>query len=113
MKTYPVCTVIAEKLEALVRLDAQNSRMKDLFDLDFLLGNEPPDRGLLSEAIHATFRRRGTPMPDGLPTGLSEPFAKDKRVMWNAFLRKNKLTSGELAEVIGRIRSALEWVWKE
>ena len=37
VKSYPVATVISEKFEALVRLDFQNSRMKDFFDLDFLL----------------------------------------------------------------------------
>jgi Nucleotidyl transferase AbiEii toxin, Type IV TA system len=113
VKTYPVCTVIAEKFESLVRLDAQNSRMKDFYDLDFLLENDPPVRELLSQAIQATFGRRGTPLPDALPTGLSEPFGEDKRLMWRAFLRKNHLASGDLMDVIKRIRSALEWLWNE
>lgn len=112
LKTYPACTVIAEKFEALVRLDAQNTRMKDFFDLDHLLRNDPPEQEPLSEAIHATFLRRGTPLPDGVPTGLSDPFGADKRVMWNAFLRKNGLASGDLTEVIVRIRNSLEWMWR-
>ncbi|MCP5544206.1 MAG: nucleotidyl transferase AbiEii/AbiGii toxin family protein [Akkermansiaceae bacterium] len=113
LKTYPVCTVIAEKFEALVRLDAQNSRMKDFFDLDYLLSSGgAPDRRQLEEAIHATFRRRGTQIPAELPTGLTDTFSNDRRVMWNAFLHKNGLVSGDLAQVTGRIRSALEWVWK-
>lgn len=112
LKTYPACTVIAEKFEALVRLDAQNTRMKDFFDLDHLLANNPPEPQLLSKAIHATFRRRGTTLPAEVPTGLSDRFAEDKRVMWNAFLRKNGLASGEMADVIGRIRNSLDWIWK-
>ena len=113
LQTYPVCTVVAEKFEAVVRLDAQNSRMKDFFDLDYLLQDPALDRGQLADAIRATFQRRGTELPNQVPTGLSDGFASDKRVMWNAFLRKNGLASGELAEVLTRIRRALEWTWKE
>lgn len=112
LKTYPACTVIAEKFEALVRLDAQNTRMKDFFDLAHLLENDPPERERLFEAIHATFLRRGTVLPDDVPTGLSDRFASDKLVMWNAFLRKNGLASVEMTEVIGAIRNSLEWIWK-
>ncbi len=50
LQVYPACTVIAEKFEALVRLDAQNTRMKDFFDLDLLLKTDPPERDLLSNA---------------------------------------------------------------
>jgi len=67
MRTYPACTVVAEKFEALVRLDAQNTRMKDFFDLELLLKSDPPDRELLSNAILATFKRRGSDLPTGVP----------------------------------------------
>ena len=114
LRVYPVITVIAEKFEALVRLDAQNSRMKDFFDLNILLGAGGIDRELLSEAIHATFKRRDAGLPSELPTGLSDDFARDKQVMWNAFLRKNGLAeqADDLSKVVNRIRTALEWVWQ-
>lgn len=112
LRVYPVCTVVAEKFEALVRLDAQNTRMKDFFDLELLLGSGAPDRTLLSDAIRATFQRRGSDLPTDLPTGLSDEFARDKQVIWNAFLRKNGLERMDLAEVIARIRTGLEWIWK-
>lgn len=115
LRAYPMATVIAEKFEALVRLDSQNSRMKDFFDLDILLGTVEQDRELLSEAIHATFERREASMPEDVPTGLTVSFAHDKQVMWQAFLRKNGL-SGErddFAEVISRIRSRLSWIWEK
>lgn len=113
MRTYPVCTVIAEKFEALVRLDAQNTRMKDFFDLELLLRSDPPDRELRSNAIFATFKRRGSDLPTEVPTGLSDGFAQEKQVMWSALLRKNSLTGDDLSKVVERIRSALEWIWKE
>lgn len=100
MRTYPACTVIAEKFEALVRLDAQNTRMKDFFDLELLLKSNPPDRELLVNAIRATFKRRDSKLPNEVPTGLSDEFARDKQVMWNAFLRKKSLVTDEFLGVI-------------
>lgn len=113
LRTYPTCTVIAEKFEALVRLDEQNSRMKDFFDLDFLLTGGGNDRSSLDAAIRATFERRGTILPAEAPTGLTPAFAEEKQRMWNAFLRKNGLQADEFPEVVGRIRSAMDWIWKE
>lgn len=112
LKTYPVYTVVAEKFEALVRLDAQNTRMKDFFDLEFLLKDGELDRDVLREAIHATFAQRDAELPADVPTGLTDGFARDKQVMWNAFLRKNGLDPVDLDGVIATIRESLEWVWK-
>jgi predicted nucleotidyltransferase component of viral defense system len=114
LRIYPVCTVVAEKFEALVRLDAQNTRMKDFFDLDFLLKDGTLDSDILRQAILATFKRRDAELPADVPTGLTDAFARSKQVMWNAFLRKNGLESqtDELSAVIARIREALQWVWQ-
>jgi len=113
LRVYPVSTVIAEKFEALVRLDAQNSRMKDFFDLDFLLDGGAIDKALLFKALQATFNRRSAELPHELPTGLSDDFARNKQLMWQAFLRKNGLEGGsnEMVEVVKRIRAELEWIW--
>lgn len=112
LKTYPACTVIAEKFEALVRLDAQNSRMKDFFDLEYLLADGGHDRRATDAAIRATFKRRGSMLPTEPPTGLTDDFASKRQDMWNAFLRKNGLKADAFPEVVGRIRAALQWVWK-
>jgi hypothetical protein len=112
LKTYPTCTVIAEKFEALVRLDARNSRMKDFFDLDFLLTGSAQDPGSLDAAIRATFTRRGSTLPTEIPTGLTSAFVEDRRDMWQAFLRKNVLQADGFDEVVARIRLGLEWIWK-
>ena len=113
LKTYPTCTVIAEKFEALVRLGAQNSRMKDFFDLDFLLAGGTQERSSLDAAVRATFERRNSVLPTGIPTGLTVAFAEEKQGMWQAFLQKNGLEADSLVEVIGRIRNAMEWIWKD
>jgi Nucleotidyl transferase AbiEii toxin, Type IV TA system len=110
MPSYPVCTVIAEKFEALIRLDEQNTRMKDFFDLELLLRTDPPERELLWNAIRATFERRGSEIPTGIPNGLTDRFASEKQVMWNAFLRKNGLEVVGFPEVVAAIRGKLEWI---
>lgn len=113
LKTYPTCTVIAEKFEALVRLDALNTRMKDFFDLDFLLAGGGNDRSSLDAAIRATFERRGGVMPTEVPTGLRPAFAEGKQGMWSGFLRKNGIEADDFTEVVCRISNALEWIWNE
>jgi hypothetical protein len=89
-------------------LDAQNTRMKDFFDLDILLGADDLDVDLLPDAIHSTFQRRGSELPDQIPTGLSESFIRDKQAMWKAFLKKNGLDKGpdDFAAVVSRIRKS-------
>jgi len=93
LKAYTPYNVVAEKLEAMVNLGGANSRMKDYFDL-FQLSSERSFEGLvLSDTIRRTFARRGTPIPDGLPEGLSSDFAmrSDKVSQWQAFLRRGRL----------------------
>lgn len=113
LKTYPTCTVIAEKFEALVRLDAQNTRMKDFFDLDFLLADSAHDQQATNDAIHATFERRGSVLPTSIPTGLTKEFVQDRQVMWDAFLSKNGLEAQDFEEVVTRVRDALAWIWSK
>ena len=64
--TYPVYTVIAEKLHAIALLGMANSRLKDYLDLYVLLSNEQLENQILAEAIHATFTRRGMTVPEVL-----------------------------------------------
>ncbi len=110
LKVYPRATVIAEKLEALVSLGMTNSRMKDYFDLHILLRDAATDSVLIGDAIYATFRRRGTELPNQTPVGLSDEFAIDanKCTQWQAFLRKNGLADMSLVNVVEIIRSCTE-----
>jgi hypothetical protein len=63
---YPPETVIAEKLEAVVTLGMDNSRMKDFYDLHWLQAHVPFEGDVLTEAVINTFKRRGTQIPRGL-----------------------------------------------
>ena len=69
----------------------------------------PKAPAVLLQAITATFARRGTPLPQSLPMGLSDAFAKDpsKEKQWAAFLNKNKLQAPPLAVVAHELRQLL------
>ena len=110
LHVYPRETVVAEKLEAIVSLGMANSRMKDYFDLRALAHEGALDAGQLAEAIAATFARRQTPLPEGLPLGLSDEFAQDamKRTQWKAFLNKNRLDAPALDAVVTEVRRFVE-----
>lgn len=102
---YPRETAFAEKLEAMAQYGMANSRMKDYFDLYTLVEEGALDAGTLAAAIAATFARRGTSLPDGLPTGLTQEFASDaaKRAQWRAFLGKSGVSAPSLDDVVERI----------
>ncbi len=106
---YPPETVIAEKLEAAVKLGRLNSRMKDFYDLHWLAQNWKFDSVVLALAIRTTFERRRTPIPDACPLALTQAFAqdKDKQIQWQAFLRKNDLAAPPLEEIIGTLHDFL------
>lgn len=109
MRVYPAYTVVAEKYQAMVSLGMANTRLKDYFDLWVLAKHVSFDTHILQEAIAATFTRRGTPMPQELPLGLSEAFTQDgaKTAQWKAFLGKNKLQAPPLDELVGELRPLL------
>jgi hypothetical protein len=78
MLTYPKETVVAEKLEAMVKLGIANTRMKDFYDLDVLAQTFPFDGKTLAEAVRNTFERRGTPLPaGGMPLAFTPEFYDD------------------------------------
>jgi predicted nucleotidyltransferase component of viral defense system len=110
LRTYPVYTVVAEKLHAITVLGMTNSRMKDYLDLSLLLERESLDIDLLAQAVRSTFERRGMAVPAALPVGMTDEFANDasRQALWQAFLKKNELTPEPLAAIVVRLRVALE-----
>lgn len=110
LRTYPVYTVISEKLHAIALLGMTNSRLKDYLDLSILLDRETLDTEVMSDAIAATFVRRGMPVPEALPIGLSDEFATDasRQALWHAFLRKNDLAQQALPKVVAKLRAILK-----
>lgn len=111
LRAYPPETVIAEKLEAMVRLGLANSRMKDFFDIWHLAQAYPFEGELLTGAIHATFAAQKTPLPTDPVTALTSKFSEDpgKCIQWNAFVQQAVVaeTTPSLPEVVAGIRDFL------
>ena len=86
-------TVVAEKLEAIVSLGMKSSRMKDYFDLWWLLTTKSFDGAETMGAFAATFENRETPVPGGVPEGLSARVMTDdnKLLQWAAFVKRMRL----------------------
>lgn len=112
LRAYPRETVLAEKLHAMALLGTRNSRLKDYFDVHALLREGELDEGLLARAIAATFERRRTALPEGVPAGLSDAFSGDagRQAQWRAFLSKNRLQGPSLIEVVDELRDRLATV---
>lgn len=108
---YPRYTMVAEKLETMVRLGIANSRMKDFYDVWLLSRLFEFDGRTLCEAIRNTFRQRSTSLPDRLPMAFKDEFKEDtqKQTQWKAFVRKSKPenVSGDFDAVIGDIADFL------
>lgn len=109
LRAYPVYTVVAEKLHAIQILGMTNSRLKDYLDLSVLLEREDMNLETLTQAIAATYTRRGTDLPTELPIGLTDEFANDqsRQTLWAAFLKKNELVAVSLPHVVAALRVKL------
>ena len=111
VRMYRPETSIAEKFHAIVALGLANSRMKDYYDIWFLSNRFLFDLETMAAAIRMTFTNRQTPIPDGIPIGLSDNFAADrtKQLQWTAFVRKAHLAmdAPPFSKVIKAIRRFL------
>jgi predicted nucleotidyltransferase component of viral defense system len=87
-------SIVAEKLEAIVRLSTFNSRMKDFYDLLFLSSEFEFEGGLLQEAIMKTFTRRQTSIASAkelFDSDLADQVGFQR--LWEAFKRRTNLTT--------------------
>jgi predicted nucleotidyltransferase component of viral defense system len=110
--TYSVESVIAEKFQAMIALSAYNSRMKDFYDIYFLMGKSDFEGRKLQEAIFETLEHRATHIESG-PIIFTEEFHQDvaRNRMWKAFL--NKIGANDLAfsDVMVKITTFLEPIY--
>lgn len=107
LRAYRPETAIAEKFHAMVTLGSKNSRMRDFFDIDALAARQAFDGQALVDALWATFERRRTDVPSGLPLALTPAFpaASEKQAQWAGFVKKNRLSSApaDLGQVVERL----------
>ena len=83
---YTLETVVAEKLEAIVKLALVNTRMKDFYDLWTILKTYNIKSNNLKEAIEKVFANRKTVLK--YPVAFTPEFFEDKEVKqrWNNLL---------------------------
>ena len=107
LRAYPRYTMVAEKLETLVKFGMINSRMKDIYDLWLIKKLFDFDGTILKDAVNNTFKRRSTQLPEAIPAAFTDEFRKDagKQIQWRAFLRKSdpQVIPGNLDDTLGEI----------
>lgn len=85
---YPLETVIAEKLHAMVEFGMANTRVKDYFDIWMLSRLHSFEGDALTAAVAETFSVQEREIPPAEIDGLTQDFAEDAEDMWNAFLKR-------------------------
>jgi len=111
LNAYPVEAAIAEKFQAMVHLDLQNSRMKDFYDIWILSRTLSFSGSSLSKAIRSTFDRRQTSVPIVPPTALTAQFYSEPVHVrqWAAFVRRigEPALANEFSRVVAELAAFL------
>jgi len=106
IRAYPIYTVLAEKIHAMVHLSLDNSRMKDFYDVWYLSHNFNVDVSRLRTAVQRTFKQRNTDIPLGVPVALTPQFATAQQALWSRFLDRNRLPepAGTFAALLEKLQ---------
>jgi predicted nucleotidyltransferase component of viral defense system len=87
LRGYTMESAIAEKLDAMIRHGALNSRMKDFFDIWMLSRQFAFTGDCLTEAIRRTFKKRSTVPPQQMDS-FQQEFIASREVHWRAFSKR-------------------------
>lgn len=105
LRAYPREATVAEKFQAMVSLDVQNSRMKDFHDIWALSNAFAFEGPSLRQAIAACFERRQTAWDEEAPRALTAAFYSipDIESRWRNYLAAGAVLVAPPAqfEVIG------------
>ncbi len=88
LQGYTPETMIAEKLDAMVRLGLANSRMKDFYDVWTMLNQFQIKQEKIAPVITEVFRNRKTTIREA-PKAFSEAFYTTPKTLerWDSFLK--------------------------
>ncbi|WP_049784643.1 nucleotidyl transferase AbiEii/AbiGii toxin family protein [Sediminispirochaeta smaragdinae] len=115
VESYPIETIIAEKLEAAVALSLLTSRMKGFYDVYIIIRTFELNFVEVATAIQQTFERRKTDIPIEMPVVFTEKVYQDstKQKQWKAFVGKLRTENSalELSEVIEVISQFSSVFW--
>ncbi len=114
LMVYSLESSIAEKFEAIVKLNFQTSRMKDFYDIVFIAGSKSFQNKTLKKALETTFKTRETDLIERKII-YEEEFKNDKtkQVQWDSFITKNKLDADdEFIKVVEKLEIFIEPLFK-
>lgn len=112
INSYPIETIIAEKIDAILDLMEFSSRMKDYYDLYTLSRDFDINQESLRIAIIKTFTNRERRYSrEALSTILAFVRNEDMQKKWHAFLRKTKLPPTEFSTVLSAINELIGPIW--
>jgi len=107
---YSFDSAVAEKFEAIIKLNFITSRMKDFYDLIFIAENNSFNINVLRKAVIETFENRGTNLEDSYI--IFEAVFKNnqqKQTQWVSFIQLNKLDLKiSFYEAVTKIQSFIE-----
>jgi len=88
--TYPVETVLAEKLETVISRSITNTRMRDFYDIHLLLRLQRVDNDVLALALERTAKKRGSlNLLENAESVLKTiKVSDDMKKMWNTYQKK-------------------------
>jgi predicted nucleotidyltransferase component of viral defense system len=112
---YSFDSAVAEKFEAIVKLNVVTSRMKDFYDLIFIADNNSFNRNILKKAISETFENRGTNLEDKYII-FDAVFKNNlqKQTQWVSFVQLNKLNLNiSFSDAVTKIQSFIEPIFDE
>ena len=105
--TYPIETVLAEKLETVISRSITNTRMRDFYDIHILLKSQNINADILALALERTAKKRGNfSLLENAESVLKIVKSdEDMKRLWNIYQKKFKY-AGEYTwdEVIHSVR---------
>lgn len=119
LRAYPRELTVAEKFEAMVKLDTRNSRMKDFHDVWALAGAFAFEGATLQRAVAACFERRGTNWTDEAPRVLTPAFYQTPEMArrWRNYLAAGavlipppaqfEMVGERIIQLLGLVRDAI------
>ena len=109
LMTYNIETIIAEKFQTIISRSILNSRMKDYYDLYYLLKNKEFSNENLKEAINKTFSKRDTEI-ESVDNVISEIEKSDfVKELWANYAKKHNYAANiKFEQIINNIRNIIE-----
>ena len=84
IRCYRPETILAEKIHALVKLGAINSRMKDIYDIWQIASQTKLEGTVFAKALRGTFEQRQTDFPESLVIFSSRYIHQRREAAWKA-----------------------------